>query len=457
MANISKNKVQEWAATQRGGIIMDLMEFVNIESVSSPECTSPPFGSGCQNALAWMLEKGKSFGLQGCDYDHYAGSLSLHGEEKTNPEQVTGIWCHLDVVPAGEGWHTPPYQAQYRDGLITGRGAQDNKSAAILGLYVLKGLQELDISLSRPAALYFGISEECGMQDLDYFLSHFSAPGLSLIADCGFPACYGEKGSYVIRITGKDQTDYDVCDLNAGIAHNIIPDYVSARIQTREKSHMLSAVGTSGHSAFPTGSKNAIPAFLEQLFTLPGIKSDCQSLHAIYALALSCDGAPAGICFKDPEFGDLTCCVTRLYWDKGIWQADLDIRYPHSVDPDTIFAKLFAYAGEHNCSIETVSHLPSFGFSKEHPIIQKLTEVYNRETHCSSEAYAMAGGTYAAKLPNAIPFGIAFPDKSMIYDRFPKGHGDYHQPDESVIVDQIIDALVIYLLALIEIDSLPID
>ena len=98
-------------------------------------------------------------------------------------------------------------------------------------------------------------------------------------------------------------------------------------------------------------------------------------------------------------------------------------------------------------------HLPSFGFSSENPVILKLTEVYNREAHADSKPYAMAGGTYAAKLPNAMPFGISFPDKSAIYDKFPKGHGDYHQPDESVEVDKIIQALSIYLMALIEIDE----
>jgi acetylornithine deacetylase/succinyl-diaminopimelate desuccinylase family protein len=34
---------------------------------------------------------------------------------------------HLDVVPAGEGWDTPPYQAVLRAGRVYGRGAKDNK------------------------------------------------------------------------------------------------------------------------------------------------------------------------------------------------------------------------------------------------------------------------------------------------------------------------------------------
>lgn len=34
---------------------------------------------------------------------------------------------HLDVVPAGEGWDTPPFQAVIRNGRVYGRGAKDNK------------------------------------------------------------------------------------------------------------------------------------------------------------------------------------------------------------------------------------------------------------------------------------------------------------------------------------------
>lgn len=34
---------------------------------------------------------------------------------------------HLDVVPAGEGWDTPPFEALMRGGRVYGRGAKDNK------------------------------------------------------------------------------------------------------------------------------------------------------------------------------------------------------------------------------------------------------------------------------------------------------------------------------------------
>ena len=40
-----------------------------------------------------------------------------------------GFAGHLDVVPAGDGWSSDPFDAQVADGLLTGRGANDMKSA----------------------------------------------------------------------------------------------------------------------------------------------------------------------------------------------------------------------------------------------------------------------------------------------------------------------------------------
>ncbi len=145
-----KEKIQKWAAIQKGDLLMDLINLVNIPSVSDTDCKEVPFGRECQRALKWMLDRGTEFGFMGTDYDGYAGSLSLNGEEKTNPEEVTGIWCHLDVVPAGEGWSSDPFDAVYQDRLVTGRGAQDNKASAVMGLYLLKGLKELGITLKYP-------------------------------------------------------------------------------------------------------------------------------------------------------------------------------------------------------------------------------------------------------------------------------------------------------------------
>lgn len=454
MTNTLKKTIQDWASAQKGSLIMDLIRLVNIPSVSDPEQTDPPFGQECQNALAWMLNRGRELGFVPTNYDGFAGSLSLHGEEKNNPEQVTGIWCHLDVVPAGEGWLSPPFDALYRDGLVTGRGSQDNKSAAVMGLYVLKGLKELEIPLRHPAALYFGISEECGMQDLDYFLKHYPAPGLSLVADCGFPACFGQKGSLTVTFTTQKCPDIQVNALCAGTADNIIPGSASLSFVQNGIQHDLHAQGHAGHSAAPDGTQNAVALLLKEFLNLDELPQEtAEALLPLYRLAAHTDGAPAKISARDSLYGDLTCCATILNWRDGAWELTFNLRYPHGISADRLISRLTDYAQKAGCTLTVKNHLASFGFSPDDPVIQKLTQVYNQETGANAKSYAMAGGTYAAKLPHAVPFGISFPDKSAVTRNFPKGHGDYHQPDESVEIDQIIRALAIYLTALTEIDE----
>jgi succinyl-diaminopimelate desuccinylase len=55
---------------------------------------------------------------------------------------------HVDVVPAGGGWSTDPYEAQERDGYIYGRGAQDMKSGVAAFLQAVKETQNFEGTLS---------------------------------------------------------------------------------------------------------------------------------------------------------------------------------------------------------------------------------------------------------------------------------------------------------------------
>jgi succinyl-diaminopimelate desuccinylase len=55
---------------------------------------------------------------------------------------------HVDVVPAGEGWNTNPYEAVEKDGFIYGRGTQDMKSGVAAFTQALKETENFDGTLS---------------------------------------------------------------------------------------------------------------------------------------------------------------------------------------------------------------------------------------------------------------------------------------------------------------------
>ena len=55
---------------------------------------------------------------------------------------------HVDVVPAGEGWDTNPYELVEKDGYLFGRGTQDMKSGVAAFIEAIKNTKEFDGTLS---------------------------------------------------------------------------------------------------------------------------------------------------------------------------------------------------------------------------------------------------------------------------------------------------------------------
>lgn len=55
---------------------------------------------------------------------------------------------HVDVVPAGEGWDSNPYEATFKDGYIYGRGTQDMKSGVAAFTQALKETKDFKGTLS---------------------------------------------------------------------------------------------------------------------------------------------------------------------------------------------------------------------------------------------------------------------------------------------------------------------
>ena len=59
-----------------------------------------------------------------------------------------GFAGHLDVVPAGEGWTSDPFVPEIADGILTGRGANDMKSAIAAFVAALDGFAQAKGTIS---------------------------------------------------------------------------------------------------------------------------------------------------------------------------------------------------------------------------------------------------------------------------------------------------------------------
>ena len=121
-------------------IIDTVSNLIRIPSVSIENETSiHPFGENCTKALEYILEIGNQMGFKTKNIDNYCGYI-----EFGTGKDLVGIIGHLDVVPALEedGWTTPPFSPEVRDGKIFGRGSIDDKGPVIASLYAMKAIKD---------------------------------------------------------------------------------------------------------------------------------------------------------------------------------------------------------------------------------------------------------------------------------------------------------------------------
>ena len=135
-------RIDRWIEGHRDEFIEDVVRMVRIKSVAQQDSPVKPYGSGCREALHAMLDLGKKHGFLTENYEEYMGSIDMG-----IPKETIGFWGHLDVVPEGDGWDFPPYEGVVKNGMIIGRGAQDNKGQTMAVFYVMRCIQELGIPL----------------------------------------------------------------------------------------------------------------------------------------------------------------------------------------------------------------------------------------------------------------------------------------------------------------------
>lgn len=119
---------------------------------------------------------------------------------------------HVDVVPAGSGWDTDPYEAVEKEGYIYGRGAQDMKSGVAAFLQAVKETKEFDGTLSLLLTSdEEGPAKHGTVEVLRYLQENDLMPNSCVVAE---PTCeqvfgdaikVGRRGSIngLIKVKGK--------------------------------------------------------------------------------------------------------------------------------------------------------------------------------------------------------------------------------------------------------------
>ena len=111
-----------------------------------------------------------------------------------NKKKHIWILTHLDVVPPGELklWSRDPYEAYVKNGLIYGRGVEDNQQDMVASIFAVKAFLDEGITPSNSIGLAFVSDEETSSKmGLQYMLkcrNHpFKKNDLIIVPDGGNP------------------------------------------------------------------------------------------------------------------------------------------------------------------------------------------------------------------------------------------------------------------------------
>ncbi len=474
---MDEKEIKKWVDRKMPELTEDLKTICRIRSVAetkAPSCS--PYGEGCRKVLQDMLEIGRKAGFETENFEDYVGRISLPGKQKEN----IAIWAHLDVVDEGDGWDYSPYDPVIKDDYFIARGCQDNKSSAIMGLYVLKYMKEHEIPLNHTLDLYLGTCEEQGMYDLDYFTEHYECPSFSLVPDSGFPVCCGERGSFNGQLAGNQAVSGELIQISCDCGQYTVPDKASVLLRYTEErwkqcicspsenveaSHdedgiRISARGISTQAANPDKGDSALSRLAEFICERQLLPENDQSVFALARdINRNHNGDALDVYCEDSLSGPMVMTATQLSLEKDDDGKRVPVlgfisKYPVTQNHIPYEERAAQAAKMRGFGLKVTRLAKANCFDPERPAVKRLTECSNAVLGRQDTPFVMSGGTYARKLPNAIAFGTGMPLPKRPAELFRPGHGDYHQPDESISLERIRKALEIYIRGILQIDEL---
>lgn len=432
-----------------------LCRWVEVPSVKGEATPDAPFGKDVRRMLDVAMADAKAFGYETRNFDGYACDITLPGES----EEAIVVLGHLDVVPAGDNWATPPFTATRVGDQIFARGTSDDKGPALAALYAMNAIKAAGIPLKKSIRLILGCDEESDWEDMAYYCAHTEMPEIGFSPDASFPIINTEKGMIHGFFTGKLAEDgLQVKQLWTGERVNVIPGESKALIAGgqeiadkvaayAEKTGLpytaevtadgvwVTAEGIPGHSAYPEGRRNAIGMMLVLLREM-GVTGALKTLAD--AVGMEHDGASLGCACSDEISGALTCNMGILHVKDGKVTASLDLRCPVAADlsalTNAIRAHLPGFSVD-SLEIKEPHHVPA-----DSKLVRSLLDSYTEVTGEPAAPHATGGGTYAKVLKQGVAYGAAFPEDEDLA----------HQANEYIRVSQMVKAMKIYAAALMK-------
>ena len=441
---------------------------INSERDDAASALGAPFGPGPTAAMKKVLELAERDGFSSKNVDGYVGEF-----EYGDGAETLGIFAHMDVVPAGTGWDSNPYEPEIREGKLYARGSSDDKGPTMACYYGLKILKDLDIKLSKKVKFIIGTNEESGWADMDYY---FAQPGVvkpdfGFSPDAEFPIINGEKGivTEYLNFNGDNAGTFTLHSFKSGLAENMVPESATAvfsgsdikadfekymtdnkmdgEISEADGKYTFTLKGVSSHGAKPENGING-GTFLARF--LMSYDFGGSALNFLTVAGEFAWNDHTGKKFGYEYFSDemqvpLSTNPSILAFEEGSTSNVIanNIRYPKGITSDDIKAAFEKTVGNlvRDITISDHNMTPHYVPNTD-PLVTTLLDVYSKHTGQDVKGYEeiIGGGTFGRLVKRGVAFGAQFP-----------GFTDtMHQKNEYMEVEDIYRAAAIYAEAIYE-------
>jgi len=475
-----KQQIDELAEAIRPEIVTAMQDILKFRTVSGADDADGQklYKDEIVRCMEFLKEKADGIGLEWKNHNNEYAYAHLGGE------QFVGLPLHIDVVPTGDGWSQDPFGGNIVDGVIYGRGCQDDKGPVIQMLYAVQILKQLGAPLKRGARLIIGTTEEFGeWTDIKDYLATEAHPEFSIVSDAAFPIINGEKGIINLRLEGA-LPDYEdelqegelrFKRATSGDRPNIVPPkallvfegdadadalhaelerflraHDDAKAEFRENAQEKSILffGKGAHGSTPEEGHNAALDMLQFMADSAFVTDDeAEMAEFLYETGSGLKGENLNLNSEHKQLGPTTVNLGIVNWQRSSVEVIYNIRNTVPVEEavnraQSVISEFAEETGfDLSAAPKSKSMNPIHVDETKHPeFIGALQEAYSVTTGRPATLHTIGGTTYAKMFPNAVCFGpVDLQDGELELA---------HQADERVSADHLLRNVKIYAYAL---------
>ncbi len=420
-------------------IVADLCQLIKIPSVYE-ESDKYLFGESLDKCLDKALEIMSNIGFK-----TFKAKDGAYGYAEIGEGEMLGVLGHLDVVNARkeDGWNTDPFEPQVIDGVLYGRGSQDDKGPIVVTAYALKSLLDEGYKFNKRVRFILGLDEETLWRSIAKYMEREEKPVMGFSPDSSFPLTYAEKGVLQVYVKG---TAPSVIPYKGGDSFNAVSSVASCiydeKIENALKElgyeyhvedDQIIAAGLTAHAMHPWEGVNANLHLLEAIAKAGYEDDGIRFINDVFQRKFRFEG------FADKDYSDfsgpITNCFSQMKANENGVRLSVDLRLPVSVTKEQVMEMIAEKAKDYNLTVEEFDWLAPIHVSKEGELIHKLMAAYQEVTgDMVSEPGVSEGATYARAFDNCVAFGACFPDTVMTE----------HEPNERASIAELVKAAEVY-------------